>query len=211
MDRVAGVVVAGGHSVRLGTDKRAARLGGLTLLDRAVALLAAVADDVMVAMADPPAAEPPLRVPAGVRIIPDALPDRGPMAGILAGLRLAPRRRLLVIPVDMPMLTPAFLAFLAGLDPDAAVTLPRRPIGLEPLVAVYHTACLPAMTDRMERGATALHTFITTSGLRVRYVDEPELRAYGDPARLFFNINTPEDLTLAGRLLAAPHPPGGPR
>lgn len=205
MAGVSGLVVAGGHSARLGMDKRTARLGDISLLDRAVDLLAAVSDDVLVAARDSTG------VPAGVRVVPDALPDRGPMAGILAGLRLARWERLLVIPVDMPLLTPVFLRFLVDADPDAAITVPRWQGGLEPLVAVYHAACTPALAELVDRGTTAVHAFINSAGLRVHHVDEPEIRAHGDPARLFLNINTPEDLTNAETLLAGPRPPGAPR
>ena len=205
MGRVSGLVVAGGHSARLGTDKRAARLGDVTLLDRALGLLAAVSDDLMVAAGDPAG------VPDGVRVVPDPMPHRGPMAGILAGLRLARQARLLVIPVDMPMLTPSFLRFLVDVDPGAAVTVPRWQAGLEPLVAVYHKVCAAALTELVEHGTTAIHAFITSTGLRVRHVDEPELRAHGDPARLFLNINTPEDLTRAEAVLGDHRPPDAPR
>lgn len=203
MPGVSGLVVAGGASRRFGTDKRSVRVAGITLLDRALGLLAAVSDDVMVGARDPAG------VPDGVRVVPDPMPDRGPMAGILAGLRHARRARLVVIPVDMPMLTPSFLRFLTDVDPDAAVTVPRWRAGWEPLVAVYHIACATALAELVVRGTTAIHAFVTSTGLRVRRVDEPEILPHGDPARLFLNINTPEDLTLAERLLAGPRPPDG--
>ena len=205
MGRVSGLVVAGGHSARLGTDKRTVRLGDITLLDRALSLLTAVSDDVMVSARDAAG------VPGGVRVAPDSRPDRGPMAGILAGLRLARRARLLVIPVDMPMLTPSLLRFLVDLDPDAAVTVPRWRAGLEPLTAVYDRTCAPFLEGLVERGTTAVHQFITSTALRVRLVDEPEIYPHGDPARLFLNINTQDDLRRAETLLAGPQPPIVPR
>ena len=205
MRSVSGLVVAGGASGRFGADKRSVRVAGITLLDRALGLLAAVSDDVMVGARDPAG------VPDGVRVVPDPMPDRGPMAGILAGLRHARRARLVVIPVDMPMLTPSFLRFLTDADPDAAVTVPRWRAGLEPLVAVYHTSCATTLAELVARGTTAIHAFVTSTGLRVRRVDEPEILPHGDPARLFLNINTPEDLTLAERLLAGPRPPDVPQ
>jgi molybdopterin-guanine dinucleotide biosynthesis protein A len=212
MSGVSGLVLAGGHSARLGTDKRVARLGGITLLDRAIDLLAGVADEVMVAVqhlegvrGDPGASDATHAhlsdVRSGVPIIADWQPDRGPMAGILAGLQHARCERVLVIPVDMPMLTAAFLRFLVGVDPDAAVTVPSRQIGLEPLVAVYHVACAPAMIEFMTHGTAAVHAFINATALRVHRVEERDIRRHGEPDRLFLNINTPEDLTRAETML----------
>jgi len=95
-------------------------------------------------------------------------------------------------------------------DPGAAVTVPAWQGGLEPLVAVYHISCAAALADLMTAGATAVHAFINTTGLRVSRVEEPEIRRHADPARLFLNINTPGDLTLAEGLLAGPPPLGAP-
>jgi molybdopterin-guanine dinucleotide biosynthesis protein A len=214
---VSGLVLAGGRSARLGTDKRVVRLGGITLLDRATDLLAHVADDLMVAArslvedrglagerSDVRARSPEAR--RDIRIISDVLPDRGPMAGILAGLQQARRERVLVVPVDMPMLTPEFLRFLVEADPDAAVTVPLWRAGLEPLVAVYHAVCAPAMAALLARGTGAVHAYVTSTALRVRRVEEPDIRRHGDPARLFLNINTPEDLTRAEALLRGSPP-----
>jgi molybdopterin-guanine dinucleotide biosynthesis protein A len=196
---VSGLVVAGGASARLGMDKRDVRLGGASLLERAAALLAAVSDDVMIA-------GPPL-AGGNVRLVRDPVPGRGPMAGILAGLQHARHARLLVIPVDMPLLTGPLLRFLVLRDVGAAITVPRWRAGMEPLVGVYHCACAGDLVDHVTRGTTALHAFIGATTLAVRFVEEPELRAYGEPERLFLNVNTPEDLTRAEWLLREPPPP----
>jgi molybdopterin-guanine dinucleotide biosynthesis protein A len=129
------------------------------------------------------------------------------MAGILAGLQHARHLRLLVVPVDMPLLTGSLLRFLVLRDRDAAITVPRWRAGMEPLVAVYHRECAGELADRVKCGTTALHAFIASTTLAVRFVEEPEILACGEPARLFLNVNTPEDLTRAERLLGAPPPP----
>lgn len=203
---VSGLVLAGGRSARLGTDKRAVWLDGVTLLDRALGLLAGLSDDVMVAA-------PPDALTAGrtVRIIPDAMPGHGPMAGILAGLTQGRHKRVLVIPVDMPMLTATFLRFLAGVDPDAAVTVPAWSAGLEPLVAVYHAACASAIAEFLAQGSAAVHAFINSTALRVHRVEEQDIRRYGEPSDLFHNINTPEDLTRLEAILRRMRSGGGPR
>lgn len=205
MGGVSGLVVAGGRSARLGVDKRTVRLDGITLLDRAVGLLADLSDDVMVAARDAEG------VPAGVRVVTDPLPDRGPMAGILAGLRHARRERLLVIPVDMPLLTTAFLRFLEEVDPAAAITVPSWQAGLEPVVAVYHTTCARPLAALIARGTTAVHAFINSTELRVHRVEEADIRRYGAPGRLFLNVNAQEDLIRAEAMLRAPRPRDGPR
>jgi molybdopterin-guanine dinucleotide biosynthesis protein A len=198
------LVVAGGASSRLGVDKRTLRVGGATLLERATALLAPVCAEVLVA------APADIGAPAGSRWVRDPLPDRGPMAGILAGLRDAGAPRVLVIPVDMPLLSVPFLRFLADRDPGAGVAVPRWSAGMEPLVAVYHRSCVEELAGHVARGTTALHAFIASTPRAVRFIDEPEILAYGEPARLFLNINTAEDLRRAEELLRDQPPPGRP-
>jgi molybdopterin-guanine dinucleotide biosynthesis protein A len=221
MHSVSGLVLAGGHSARFGTDKRTVPLGGITLLDRAVNLLVGISGDLIIAVqrsdetrGAPGGGEVLEDLPGvrhGIRVIHDAMPDRGPMAGILAGLHQARQPRLLVIPVDMPMLTAAFLRFLVEVDPEAAVTVPSWQAGLEPLVAVYHAACAAAMAGFLARSAAAVHAFINATTLRVRRVEEQEIRRHADPSRLFLNINTPEDLTRAEALLRGSRPGDAPR
>ncbi len=201
---ISGLILAGGRATRFGEDKSAVRLQGVTLLDRAAALLQSLTDDLIIAA----------RTAGGrhgrARIVNDALADRGPMAGLLAGLRAARHERVLVIPVDMPLLTPPFLRHLILAGAGAEITVPRWRAGVEPLVGIYATTCIPALDTLVRGGITAVHAFVTSSALAVRYVDEPEIRAHGDPDRLFLNINTPDDLTAAEALLRAPPAPDAP-
>src|SRR6266699_3723021 len=70
--------------------------------------------------------------------------------------------------------------------------------GLEPLCAVYGPACAPAIERRLAQGeleAIAFHPDVKVGTLPLRQV-----RECGDPAELFFNINSPEDLEQAEAL-----------
>jgi molybdopterin-guanine dinucleotide biosynthesis protein A len=99
---LAGLVLAGGESRRMGTPKALLRWEGETLLARARRLLIGVgAERVIVAG------------PAEWGGIPDARPGLGPLGGILTGIgQLRPGEKLLVVPVDMPGLTAEALGLL---------------------------------------------------------------------------------------------------
>lgn len=194
MSSVSGILLAGGRGVRFRGDKRTARVGGVPLLAWAAALLGSVADDVVVVTRDE----------AGARgrwhYVRDEIPERGPMGGVLTGLRIVQHERALVLPVDMPLLTVDFLTYLRDAGAESAITVPRWE-RLEPLVGVYSRKCLEPLEASLQRGEDSLGDFVRSTALTVRYVSEEEVRRFGDPRRIFFNINVPEDVETAEALL----------
>jgi molybdopterin-guanine dinucleotide biosynthesis protein A len=170
-----GVVLAGGRSTRLGQDKALLRLaGGQTLVGTAVATLHPLVAEVVVVASD---GQRLGDLPA--RIVPDVYPDGGALGGIYSGLLAAQHDHALVVACDMPFLSPALLRHLLALPRDYDVLLPRLAGGLlEPLHAIYSRACL----DTIERQLAAKRYRVVgfLDRVRVRYVDEPELRRF-DP------------------------------
>ncbi len=196
---VSGILLAGGRGVRFRGDKRIARVGGVPLLAWAAAILGSVADDVVVVTRDE----------AGARgrwhYVRDEFPDRGPMGGVLTGLRIVRNERALALPVDMPLLTVDFLSYLRDAGVESDITVPQWE-RLEPLVGVYPKACIALLEASLQRGEDSLGDFVRSTALTVRYVGEEEIRRFGDPRRMFFNINVPEDVETAEALLRG----GGP-
>ncbi len=142
---LAGVVLCGGRSTRMGFDKATIRFDGETLLQRALARLDTVCDPVMVA-------------PGGLALtltgrasVADAEPDSGPLGGLVAGLRASPHRLLAVVAVDLPWVDPELLGLLAAAIGDHDVAVCETDHGIEPLHAVYATSLL-------EAAETALHS-----------------------------------------------------
>ncbi|TDC09065.1 molybdenum cofactor guanylyltransferase [Streptomyces sp. 8K308] len=125
------VILAGGAARRLGgADKPAVRVGGRTLLDRVVDACGAAERVVVVGP----------RRPSRARVVwtREEPPGGGPLAALWAGLREARAPLVLVLAADLPFLTPAGLARLLDVPPDADVVLPRDAQGHDqPLAAVY--------------------------------------------------------------------------
>lgn len=191
---VSGILLAGGRGTRLGEDKRAVRILGTSLLDRAAALLESVADDVVIVSRDGGGGL------GRARIIRDEIPDLGPVAGLLTGLRAIRHGHALVLPVDMPLLAPQFLAHLVLVSTGWDITVPQW-IRLEPLVGVYSAACLRPLEQYIRVRRASVADFVRSADLTVRYVPEEEIRRFGDPARLFLNVNDRVDLLRAAALL----------
>lgn len=104
-----GVVLAGGKSLRMGRDKAGLAFRGRSLLDHMLDLLAQGGVHPSIVSGQY----------AGYPCIPDAAPDGGPIAGMLAVAEALPGRRLLFVPIDMPLLDPRLIRRLLTEAVDA--------------------------------------------------------------------------------------------
>lgn len=145
-----GAVLAGGRSRRFGSNKALALFRDETLLDRAARALEPVCPDVVVVGRG---AELEDRV--RWRIVPDAVPDAGPLGGLHAALLEARREGgegVLLVACDMPLLTPLLLrrVLRAGRESGQTAAVPLAGGGgLQPLCAWYSTACFPVVEERL--------------------------------------------------------------
>ena len=149
---ISGVVLAGGLSTRFGSDKAAAEIGGVSLLERAVRLLESVLDDVWVSVR-PDQASDALR--SRYRCLPDRHPGQGPAAGLEAAHAAAPGRAWLALACDQPSLSGADLKRLvAERDPKAAATVCCDPATkvVQPLCAIYEPATLAGLAKETVDG-----------------------------------------------------------
>ena len=140
------VVLAGGASRRMGRDKATLRLDGQRLVDRVVERLAPVAGHVWVARGDRPLGRD------------DELPDvagcTGPLAGVLAALRVTEADLLGIVPVDAPHPAPAVVDRLAELcrQQGRAATVAIADGHVQALHAVIATTATPAVEARVAAG-----------------------------------------------------------
>jgi molybdopterin-guanine dinucleotide biosynthesis protein A len=130
----------------------------------------------------------------GLRVVPDAFPGEGPLAGIEAALSATSRENNLIVACDMPDLHPELFESLFALEGDVA--LPQYEDGkAEPLCAVYrrgcHTAVREALVNGIRRVTDALR-YLESRGFALRYLRVAHVPMEHRDA--FRNLNTPEDL-----------------
>jgi molybdopterin-guanine dinucleotide biosynthesis protein A len=153
------------------------------MIQRAVEVLAPVTEQVVVVSSRP------VDGTGGATVIPDLIPDRGPLGGLHAALHHAHAAGMdgvLILACDLPLVDEAIVAALAGRD-DVAVAPSRDGAGgrdgIEPLCAVYALDVLPAVERRIECDDLSLHALF-------REVDG---RIVELGAGAFINVNTPAD------------------
>jgi molybdopterin-guanine dinucleotide biosynthesis protein A len=184
---ISGIVLAGGQSLRLGTDKSFVTVKGKPLIEQIVAKLARLSDDVIIVTNSP---ERYNHLEA--RLVGDIYPGKGALGGIYSGLRAAANAYSLVVACDMPFLNLNLLRYMILLAREHDVVIARIGGFPEPLHAVYSKSCLEPIDRLLARGGLKIIDFF--SEVQVRYVEEDEIDIF-DPQHLsLFNVNTPSDL-----------------
>jgi molybdopterin-guanine dinucleotide biosynthesis protein A len=210
-----GVVLAGGRGSRLGGAKPMADLAGRPLISYPLAALAEAGLDAVVVLkpgidlggrllspetglkttAPDGAGQRTTAAEGDVAVLYEPAEPVHPLAGIVAALRQT-GRPLVVIGCDFPFVPAALLRALA--DAPEPLVVPASGGELQPLVARWTPVLLPALEDALAREEPLRRT---VAALSPRLLDDAELAPFGDPARVFFNVNTPADLDAAARLL----------
>lgn len=179
------IILAGGHSRRMGQDKATLAAGDETLVERLVRRLGPVVDEVIVAGGASPSPMP------GAHVVADGYPDAGPLAGMHAGFLAATCAHAWVVACDLPDVEPALGPWLlrAGAAVEAVVPrLGEQPQGVCATYAIRLAPRLQGLLGAGKRRVTDLLDVCT-----VRYVEAAELRAVDPELRSFRNLNTPSD------------------
>ncbi|WP_158299482.1 molybdenum cofactor guanylyltransferase [Paenibacillus antri] len=204
------VILAGGGSRRMGTDKWLLPVGGTPALGRLVAALDGVADDIAIVLpwgadeglrsrAQSAAAVARPRTP--VRWLADAEPDAGPLAGIDAAFAAGVGERCLVAAADLPFaraeLAEALFRLCLATGADAAV--PERGGRPHPLFAVYGASSYERLRAYRAGGGRKVMDWV--AALRVATMPEAETAAYDPQGAALFNMNTPDEYRRAQSLV----------
>ncbi len=181
---VSGVVLAGGFSTRFGSDKAAAEIGGVSLLERAFRLLESVLDDVWVSVR-PDQVSDALR--SRYRCLVDRHPGKGPAACLEAAYAAGPERAWLALACDQPGLSASDLKrLLAERDPSAAATAycDTATGAPQPLCAIYEPATLAGLAKETASGkGPSPRTYLETRPLKLIPMDITNINSHADLRR----------------------------
>jgi molybdopterin-guanine dinucleotide biosynthesis protein A len=197
---VRGAILAGGGATRFGGKPKGLEVvSGARILDRLAAVLQEALGSLPLLVANAPDA-PEWR--PDLRVVRDVRPGLGSLGGIYTAVVEAPAP-VVCVAWDMPFVTPELVRALArGLEQhDAFLPESDGRRGVEPLCAAYGPACAAAIAASLDRGdlrAIGFHRDVRAATLPLDAV-----RRLGDPERLFFNVNTADDLAKAEALCAS--------
>jgi molybdopterin-guanine dinucleotide biosynthesis protein A len=187
LEGVTGFILLGGKSSRYGSNKAFVEIDGVRLLDRVARVMKSIFHRIVL-LTNTPQEYAYLEMP----MVEDLIKGLGPMGGIYTGLMTLSDQAGFFVACDMPFLSESLIRHMVDVRGDFDVVVPRMDWMLEPLHALYSKKCLPVIHEAIGRDQ---HQILKCfAELRVRYVDEEELRLWDPELRSFFNINKPQDL-----------------
>lgn len=175
----------------MGRDKALLELAGTPLLTRMAALLVPLVAQITLL------GNPIQFDKFGYPVVEDKWPDAGPLGAIATAIAAASEPWSFILACDLPYLTGDWLAWLLGRATKTAqskpvdIFIPETAHGLEPLCAVYRSACAPTLAAALDRGVRKVSDAF--AGLIVERITESEWRKFSSDGKLFRNMNTPED------------------
>ncbi len=185
---IAGIVLAGGKSSRMGRDKALVLVDGVPMLRRACDRALSVCDHVYIVT--PWQERYQHLIPANCEFIREIQPpgeDNAAILGFAQGLAQVNTDWLLLLACDLPLLQVEVLQeWIEQLSACRAIALlPRHTKGWEPLCGFYRRDCLTALTDFINAGGRSFQSWLKQHP--VQALTTPD-------AQMLFNCNTPEDM-----------------
>lgn len=184
----------------MGTDKSFVMLAGTSLIDHVIARVANLGQDETILIANKLDAYAHLGLP----IYSDLLPDKGSLGGIYTAIYHSRSDDVLTVPCDTPFVSPELLRYIISMQSSDNgpfdVVVPRVENYPQGLHALYRKTCLAPIRERID--ANRLNVIGFYPNVRVRYIDEPEYERFDPKGLSFFNINTPEELEQAQRMVS---------
>ena len=178
------IILAGGKSSRMGTDKVLLKINEKTLLEQTIELVEPICNSILVSSNNPEHEK------FGYGIIPDEIKYCGPIGGIYSSLKKSETDWNFIISVDSPFVQKGFIQYLISEIDNSDAIIPIHGKGKEPLIALYHKNCLSEIEKMLDLQHYKMHNLI--NAVKTKFVDSQNwIENYPD---LFRNLNRPEDL-----------------
>lgn len=180
------IVLAGGISRRMGTDKALLPINGKPIIQSLIQSLIPISKDIIVSLNDGGRHEELKQaLPAGVRVVYDERPGQGPLMGIYAGLKASETDVNFVIACDIPKIDPGFITEMRSYTGDHDVVVSVDHEGrTNALLAMYRRSVIPLVKKQLDEGQRKIILFYPQC--RVKYVPMHDGAWYK-------NINTMDD------------------
>ena len=182
--QITAIILAGGKSTRMGTDKALIEINDKSLLENAIDLCKPISSSILIS------SNFEEHKKYSYEVIPDEIPDCGPIGGIYSCLKETETEWNFVLSVDSPFVELEFIRNLISEIDNTNAIVPIHSRGKEPLIALYHKNSLSEIEKRIKSGNYKMYDLVDT--LSTKFVDSKKwLEKYPN---LFHNINRPEDL-----------------
>lgn len=181
-NNITGIILAGGKSSRMGTDKGLLKIENKTFVEYVIDAVKSLVDDIIIVSDNPDYDQ------FGFERIDDIIKEAGPVAGLYAGLKHSKTENNLVLSCDVPMIKTEILKLLVDTDYEQFdVTQIQSQSKTMPLIALYKKQCMNRCFELLEMGERRLRVAVNQLKTKTILIDS-EWNQYVK------NVNTKDDL-----------------
>jgi len=180
------VILVGGKSCRMGTNKAFLELKGKTFIELQIELLREMFDEISIS-ANTPSEYEYLNLP----IFKDIYPGKGPLGGIYTSLINSSSLHTFMLACDMPFVGPKLIKHLKDLTKEYDVVIPKSENGLEPLHAFYSKNCIEPIKRELDENNLRIRSFFPQ--VNVKIVELDSLASSDHFKNSIKNLNTMAD------------------
>lgn len=183
------VVLAGGKSIRMGFDKQLLKINNRKAVEIIIHKLREEFDEIIVVTN-----KPEYYIGLCDKMTKDIFVDKGPLAGIHAGLIEATSQYVYFVACDMPNIKLDYIRYMKSkiknLEVEACIT--KNGAWIEPFNGFYSRKMISDIEKYLSIGNSSVNKLIRK--LKVYYIKEEEARKFSPKWEMFLNLNTREDL-----------------
>ncbi|MCM3567134.1 molybdenum cofactor guanylyltransferase [Neobacillus mesonae] len=190
------IILAGGKSSRMGTNKSLLKINGKTNIERIRDRLKSSFHDIILVTNNQKAFEF-----LEVKMVSDEFTGMGPLAGLHAGLKASQDELNFVAACDMPFVSAELAKKMINYGPSVDAVVPVINGKCHPLFAVYRKEIAEKAAKCMKNGHLSMRHLLDQ--ITVKYITEKDIAGFDDSEleHIFFNMNEPKDYKKVKRLV----------
>lgn len=149
-----GIVLAGGKSSRMGSDKGLMLLNGIPMVAHTINQLRPCVDELILI------ANKAAYAQFGYRLVPDLVEAVGPVGGIYTGLTASSTELNFFVSCDMPFITSAAIRYLINRHEEADISFASLENQMQPLFGLYSKSCLTIFSENIQKEQYKLQALV---------------------------------------------------
>jgi molybdopterin-guanine dinucleotide biosynthesis protein A len=190
---VTGIILAGGKSLRMGTEKGLQELCGKPLIQYAIQAFSGLCDTIIISSSSKAYQS------LGYKVVADLFPGIGPMGGIYSALKQSKTEKNLVLSCDLPFVSKELMSFILNNSDGCQVAVPWQGYQhYEPLCGFYNLSVQDQINAFIQKGNYKLPDLFEEININ-RLTIGSQLDFYQE--NLFLNVNSKHDLATAEILM----------
>ncbi len=174
-------ILAGGKSSRMGEDKGLKLLNGKPMIQYVIETISPYFSGIKINTGNTKYAD------LGYELIPDSIPEKGPMGGIYTALKNSSDSEVFIISCDMPFITPAVVNYLLDQPRNNNAIVASYNHEIQPLFGIYNQKIFPLIEEKINKNQLKMMDFLQEIQAEIVEMNEIEKNL------VFLNINTIEE------------------